>query len=402
MQLNRSSSTAQVQPNTGKNAWQFVVLLGFVSLFSDMVYEGARSITGPYLALLGASGTAVGIIAGLGELIGYALRLISGYLVERSSRYWLFTFIGYLSNLSVPLLALAGSWPVAALLIMLERTGKAARTPARDAMISFASKNIGMGRGFGVHQSLDQIGAMAGPLIAAGVLYANGGYRLSFGLFILPALVTLVILWIAQRRYPHPKELEVHYPELSPQKMNHLFWIYLAGSALVAAGYADFPLMAYHFEKASLFSAPWIPLTYVIAMGAGALTAFFLGRMYDRRGSKILLGVIPVASLFAPLVFLSNNPIVAISGMILWGIGMGAQKSLIKAVVGTIVSREKRPSAYGIFNTVFGIAWFIGSAVMGLLYDFSLLDLAIFSMLAQLGSLPFIFIVQKQLRQKTA
>lgn len=395
-------SSAQHSPNTNgttneKNAWQFVMLLGLVSLFSDMVYEGARSIIGPYLALLGASGAAVGIIAGLGELVSYALRFISGYIVERTSRYWLFTFLGYLSNLSVPLLAWAGSWQVAALLIMLERLGKAARTPARDAMISYASKNIGMGKGFGVHQSLDQIGAMMGPLIAAGVLYIHGGYQLSFGLFILPALITLVILWIAQRRYPQPKELEVHCPDLSPQKMNRLFWIYLIGCSLVAAGYADFPLMAYHFQKTSLFSTPWIPLTYVIAMGAGAATALFLGRMYDKKGGEILLWVIPIASLFAPLVFLSKNPLIVISGMVLWGIGMGAQKSLIKAVVGTLVSREKRASAYGIFNTVFGIAWFIGSAAMGLLYDISLLDLAIFSLLAQLSALPFMFIVQKQL-----
>ncbi len=389
--------SAATQPTTEKSAWRFVLLLGFVSLFSDMVYEGARSITGPFLALLGASGAAVGIIAGLGELIGYTLRLLTGFIIERTSRYWLFTFLGYLSNLSVPLLALAGSWPVAAVLIILERTGKAARTPARDAMISYAGKQIGMGKGFGVHQALDQIGATLGPLMAAGVLYVNGGYRTSFALFILPALITLAILWIAQRCYPHPKELEVNYPELSPEKMNRLFWIYLGGSALVAAGYADFPLMAYHFEKSAMFSAPWIPLTYVIAMAASTLSALSLGRLYDRKGSKILLFVIPLSSIFAPLVFLSSSPLVALLGMILWGIGMGAQKSLIKAVVGTLTPRDKRASAFGIFNTGYGLAWFIGSALMGLLYDISLRDLTIFSIVAQLASLPFIFNVQKRL-----
>jgi MFS family permease len=381
----------------GKNAWRFVILLGLVSLFSDMVYEGARSVIGPYLALLGASGAVVGFVAGLGELVGYLLRFVSGYLVERTAKYWLFAFLGYLSNLlSVPLLAITGYWPAAAALVILERTGKAVRTPARDAMISYAGRQIGMGKGFGLHQALDQIGAMLGPLLAAAVLFGHGSYRTFFILLTIPAVITLVILFIGNRLYPHPQELEVHYPELHPESFNRLFWIYLVGSALIAAGYVDFPLIAFHFEKTQMMSSVWIPLAYVLAMAIGALTAWILGRSYDRSGCRILILVVPLSALFSPLAFLTDHFLVAILGMLLWGLGMGAQKSVIKAVVGTLVPKEKRASAYGLFNTGYGVAWFIGSV----LYDISLPMLVAFSLATQLASLPFIYIVQKRMKER--
>ena len=169
-------------------AIKFVVLIGVVSLFSDFTYEGARSITGPFLAVLGASATAVGVIAGFGELIGYALRLASGYFADKTKKYWTLVFLGYgLNLLAVPLLALAGHWPIAAALIVAERMGKAIRTPARDVMLSCASDQIGRGWGFGLHQALDQTGAVLGPLAVAAVLYYKGGYETGFALLLIPA-----------------------------------------------------------------------------------------------------------------------------------------------------------------------------------------------------------------------
>lgn len=158
--------------STKPTALKFIVLLGVVSLFADATYEGARSINGPYLALLGASATTVGFVAGLGELIGYSLRLVSGYMSDRIGRYWAITLFGYTLNmLAVPALALAGRWEIAAMLMIAERIGKAIRTPARDAMLSHATREIGRGKGFGLHEALDQIGAVLGPLTVAGVLF---------------------------------------------------------------------------------------------------------------------------------------------------------------------------------------------------------------------------------------
>ncbi len=223
-------------------AIKFVVLLGVVSLFADMTYEGARSISGQYLAILGASGTIVGIVAGLGELIGYGFRLVSGYVSDRSQKYWLVTFIGYALNLLVvPLLALVGNWPLAASLLILERFGKAIRSPAGDAMLSYATKETGRGWGFGLHEAMDQIGAIIGPLIISCVLYYQGSYQMSFGIFLIPAICALSVLACARMLYPRPQDLEIENPNLKTEGFTNKYWLYIIALCCVAAGYVDFP-----------------------------------------------------------------------------------------------------------------------------------------------------------------
>lgn len=380
-----------------RKALKFVVLLGFVSLFADMTYEGARSITGPFLATLGASAAIVGFVAGLGELVGYALRLVSGYWADHSQRYWLITIIGYAINLlAVPFLALASHWQIAAALIITERLGKAIRTPARDAMLAHAGDHLGMGWGFGIHEAMDQAGAMIGPLILALVLYLEGGgnYRLCFMILVIPALLSLGTLLLSKKMYPHPQQLSTKKIEFHSQGIPKVFWLYLIGALFVAAGYADFPLIAYHFQKQKLLAPAWIPLAYAIAMGIDGGVALLLGRLYDRFGFWVLIIVTLVAAIFAPLVFLGNF-YVAFVGVVLWAIGMGAHESLMRAIVGKMVPGHKRASAYGIFNMGYGVAWFLGSATMGLIYDVSLFWTVIFILILQLASLPWLFLVSK-------
>ena len=378
-------------------AWKFIILVGVVSLFSDMTYEGARSITGPFLGMLNASATVVGIVAGLGEFIGYALRLVSGYLTDRLGRYWSITFVGYALNLFVvPLLALAGNWEFAALLILMERMGKAIRTPARDAMLSHATTEVGRGWGFGFHEAMDQIGAMLGPLIVAAVLYFNGGYRAGFAYLLIPAILAVLVITIAARLYPHPQHLEVSAPKLETKRLTHPYWLYVVAVGLIGAGYADFPLIAYHFGKAAVASPNWIPIFYAVAMGVDAVAALILGRLFDRLGMPVIMAVSILSALFAPLVFLGGFNL-ALLGMVLWGIGMGAQESIIKAALAEMVPRDRRATGYGIFNTGFGLFWFLGSALMGILYDFSLGSLIIFSVVIQLCSIPIFFRISKEI-----
>ncbi len=379
-------------------ALKFVILLGVVSLFADMTYEGARSVTGPYLAVLGASGMVVGTVAGFGELVGYVLRLASGYLSDRTGRYWAITLSGYVLNmLAVPLLALAGRWEVASALMITERIGKAIRTPARDAMLSHATSEIGRGWGFGLHEALDQIGAVLGPLAVAAVLYAGGGYQASFGILLVPALLALGVLVAARLLYPRPGDLEAASAALETKRFPRAFWLYLAAVALVAAGYADFPLIAYHLGKTSTVPPVWIPLFYGAAMGVDALAALVFGRLFDRIGLAALIVVSLLSSLFAPLVFLGGF-YVALAGMALWGVGMGAQESIMRAAIAGMVPRNRRGAAYGIFNTGYGVFWFLGSAVMGFLYDTSVPSLIVFSVLTQLASVPLFLLVSKEPR----
>jgi MFS family permease len=378
------------------SALTFVVLIGVVSLFADMTYEGARGINGQYLALLGASATVVGIVAGFGELIGYGLRLLSGYVSDRTGRYWAVTIVGYVVNLAaVPLLALAGRWEIAALLMIAERVGKAIRTPARDAMLSHATKEMGRGWGFGVHEALDQIGAVLGPLIVVSVFYFRGDYPTGYGILLIPAVLALGVLATARRLYPRPRDLEIGTPVLDTRGFTKGYWLYVAATALIAAGFADFPLIAYHFKKAAHLSDHIIPIFYSVAMGVDALAALVFGRLFDRIGFPVLVLVSFLTAFFAPLVFLGGFSM-ALLGMTLWGVGMGAQESIIRAAVAGMAAREKRGTAYGIFNAVYGVSWFLGSAFMGLLYDVSLPAVVVFAVVMQLGSIPLLLLVRKE------
>jgi MFS family permease len=371
-----------------RDALRFIVLIGIVSLFADVTYEGARSVAGPFLGLLGASALTVSLVSGGGELIGYALRLWSGRLADRTQRYWAITFIGYAINLlAVPLLAFAGQWPVAATLLILERAGKAVRTPARDAMLSYATTSTGRGWGFGLHEALDQIGATVGPLVVATAIVQSGDYRRGFAYLLVPALAALATLTLAWRMYPRPQDLEPADRSIAPAGLPRAYWIYLLGSAFVALGYADFPLLAFHFAQVDIVSPSWIPVLYSVAMGTDAIAALVFGRWFDRAGLRVLIVAIVLSAAFAPFAF-AHRQAFAVLGSVLWGVGMGAQESIMRAAIATMTPTTRRATAYGIFNLGYGIAWFAGSAAMGWLYGHSLATLIAFSVIAQLLAVP--------------
>jgi MFS family permease len=377
-------------------ALKFVIAIGIVSLFADWAYEGARSITGPYLAVLGASGALVGFIAGFGELLGYGLRIVSGRLSERTHQFWPMTLFGYTMQMTaVPLLAWAPSWQVAGLLIVAERIGKAIRNPPRDTMLSHAAKQVGLGFGFGLHEALDQLGALAGPLVIAFVLARGGDYRAAFAALLIPAILTVILIFAARLLYPKPQDLEAtSVPDVHAAGLPKVFWIYLVGAALVAAGFADFSLMAFHFEKAAVIPKTWVPLFYSVAMAVSGVGSLVFGRLFDRVGIWILVPLTLIAAASAPLVFLGGFWL-ALIGSALWGLGMGVHESIIPAAVATMVPQQRRPSAYGTFTAAYGVSWFIGSVIIGKLYDVSLSALIGFSVAAQLLAIP-IFISVRQ------
>jgi hypothetical protein len=377
-------------------ALRFVLLIGVMSFFADFVYEGARSVTGPYLAVLGASATLVGVIAGLGEMLGYGLRLVSGLVSERTREFWPITIFGYVVQMTaVPLLAMANTWQMAGLLIVLERVGRAIRNPPRDVMLSHAGKEVGLGWTFGLHEALDQLGALSGPLVLAWILARHGGYILGFAVLALPAAITLAILIFARISYPRPEEMEVQVPDIHSAGLPRTFWIYLVGAALVAAGFADFSLMAYHFQRSQMVPQSWIPIFYAIAMGVSGLGSLGFGKLFDRSGLWILIPLTILGAASTPLAFLGHEW-AALAGCAIWGLAMGVHESIIPAAVATMVPQRRRPSAYGTFTAAYGICWFLGSVVIGKLYDVSLPALVGFSVVAQLASIPiFLSIIGK-------
>ncbi|MCU0229895.1 MAG: MFS transporter [Acidobacteria bacterium] len=374
-----------------RHAWRAIVLFGVVSLFADITYEGARSISGPFLESLGASAVVVGFAAGAGELIAYGLRLASGIWADRSRRYWTLTVAGYAINLlAVPLLALAGAWPVAVLLLLVERFGKALRNPSRDAILAGAALTVGTGRGFALHEALDQIGAVAGPLIVSAALAArlgaDAGFRAGFAILLVPALLALATLSWARRETGRlePRSKVPH--DATREPLPRAYWYYLASAALLAAGLADFPLLAFRLAEEKLVPGSVIPLLYAAAMAADAVAALAFGWLFDRFG----FGVLGLAGLLAvpatALAFLGPLPAV-VAGVLLWGAALGAHESVVRAGVAQIAPRGRHGTAFGIFYAAYGGGWFVGSALMGLAYERSPIALVALSAAFSLAAL---------------
>ncbi|MBV8723771.1 MAG: MFS transporter [Candidatus Eremiobacteraeota bacterium] len=370
-----------------QRALRFVVLIGIVNAFADFTYEGGRGVVGAFLGHLGANGAIVGAVAGFGEFAGYAIRSVAGIVADRTGLYWLDVWVGYAINmLCVPALALAGSWPMAAGLAIGERVGRGIRKPVVAATLSHAGTSLGSGRVFGINELLDQIGATVGPLVVAYAI-ARGGYRLGFGVLIIPALVTLATLAVATRAgLPFaPKD----HGDAGPGVLDWpAFRRYAFGGALVAAGYVDFALIAFRFQRDHIANAPAISLWFAVAMAVGAIAAPLLGRSFDRVGKPVVAVAVAITAAATPLAFLGSGAL-AKAGVALWGVGIAVQDALLLALVASVLAHRRRATSFGLYDLIFGAAWFLGSAVSGMLLDRSIVGLAAFSALLQVAAVPF-------------
>lgn len=393
-----------------KIAMRLILLFGMVSLLGDIVYEGARSVNGPYLQVLGANAAIVGAMAGIGEFLGYALRLLSGYLSDKTKSYWTFVFLGYGMLLSVPLLSLTGFWQMAAVLIVLERMGKALRSPAKDTIISQAGKQVGTGFAFGLHEAMDQIGAILGPMIFSAAFFFWGSgeksisdYQKAYSFLWIPfALLIGCIVW-AYISVPHPERLE-DSKKAQEENLSKVFWLYSVFSFITTMGFLPFLLMGYHFKSTGIMSDAQIPLFYAIAMAVDAVVALAIGKIYDvikqkkgnpRAGMNTLI-VLPFVSLAIPFFAFSSSYSITILSVIFWGIAMGVHETVMRSAIADLTPLKKRGTGYGIFNTSYGLGMLFGGFFMGLLYTHSLTYLIAFSVSLQILSLPLFFMLKKE------
>ncbi len=370
-----------------RSALAFIVAFGVVSLFGDMAYEGMRGINGQFLGALGASGLAVGVIAGSGELAGYLIRLVSGRVAQSSGAYWALSIGGYaLTMAAVPAMAFAFNWQTAALFVVLERTGKAIRSPANNTMLSRAGDQIGQGWAFGLQEALDQAGAVAGPLITAFVLAHHGDYRTAYAWLAVPALLTMITVIALALRFRFAGRIAPKNAADGAQVQSRAFWLYTASAAMLGFGFADFSLIAFHFSRTGVVASALVPVFYAVAMGASGAGALGFGRLFDRVGMIVLVPAVLLGVLSAPLVFLGSAA-PAFVGTLLWGLAIGTQNTLSSATVAKLVPEAARARAFGTFSAIYGIAWFAGSALLGELYDLSLLWLSAVAVAAQLAAL---------------
>lgn len=382
-------------------AMAFILLFGIVSLFSDMTHEGAMSIRGAYLGLLGASAGAIGFASGLGELAGYGLRYVFGRLADKTGRYWLFVIIGYVVDLAaVPLLALVGphGWVAACALFVVQRTGKAFKKPSKDTIMSFAATQEGAGKSFAIQEALDQIGAFLGPVLLFLVMLTQAdassyrAYATCFAVLGIPALVTIVLLAVTRSKFPHPEDFEPEPREYVPFRMRGRFVFYIVGIGLFAFGFLDYSLVLMHISRTAMggiVTEATLPLVYAMAMLVDAAAALAFGALYDRHGTKVLVAATVISAPFAPLVFLAHSTGLVLLGVALWGVGMGAQESILKAAVSTMVPKASRATGFGVFECSFGVFWFLGSWLLGCLYEASIPAMVAVSVAAQLAAIPF-------------
>ncbi len=343
-------------------AYRAILLFGLVSLLGDMVYEGARSIVPPYLKLLGASALVVGLAGGLGELLGYGFRLVSGYLADATRAYWLLIFLGYGMLAAVPLLSAAWSWPVAVALVLAERLAKGLRSPARDAVLASVSRSVGYGKAFGLHELLDQAGAVGGPALVTFLLLSSG-YRTAFAVLAAPYAALMLVL-TATYRYVGPVEQAAGRGGEKPG-LPGAFKLYTAAVMLNTLGLMHVSLLLY---RLSGYMEAWmVSASYLAAMGVDAVAAPLAGLAYDRVGLRVLL--LPFVLSAAPSILgLVGGGEAVLVGVLLFGVILGLQESVYRAAVASMVS-EGRGMAYGVFNTVYGLGFAASGAAYGLILE---------------------------------
>ncbi|NPV87688.1 MAG: MFS transporter [Anaerolineae bacterium] len=385
------------------SALQFVLLFGLISALGDITYESGRGVSGPYLALLGASAAAIGTVSGLGEFLGYALRLVSGYVAARTRAYWAAVFLGYGLLVSIPLMAYANRWELAAALLIVERIGKAIRSPAKDTMLSYATHSMGRGWGFAIHEALDQLGGIIGPLLFSAVFALRNSYRDGFSVLWIPVILIIAVILAVRLRVPNPEKLEsapsaAETQQTAEKRLPRVFWVYALFTFFGVAGFVGFPILAYHWVARSVFPAEHIPILYAVAMGVDALAALAVGKRYDKVGLKSLR-LIPLLTLLVPFFAISQNDILAILSVALWGVVMAIHETTMRAAVADLISKQQRAFAYGIFNTLYGVAWLIGGAAMGVLYDVSTLGLFIYVIVFELAALLAFLFLQRATRR---
>ena len=401
--------------NLKSTALRLILLFGLISLLGDIIYEGARGVNGPYLKTLGASAAVVGLVAGLGELLGYLIRLVSGYFSDRTRAHWFFTIFGYSFLMVIPLLALTGIWQFAAIFMVLERIGKGIRSPAKDTILSQATKQVGTGFGFAIVEFLDQIGATMGPLIFTFFFMSVGpgersisDYQHGYSLMWFPFVVLMMVLFTAFFMVKNPEELEHNVVKKPlPDKITRTFWLYCIFTFVTTLGFLNFAIIGYHLKTNNLVTDAQIPLMYALAMAVDAVIGLIIGKWYDKLKARhnnesaglLLLIALPLLTALIPLFSFSPALPLLITGVVLWGIVMGTHETIMKAGIADITSIRKRGTGYGIFNMLYGIAIFIGSATAGFLYDYSINLLIVLMIIVEIAAVPLFFVMRKEVQR---
>ena len=346
------------------------LLLGLVSLFADVVYEGGRSVSGAYLAEIKAPVVATALV-GVGEFLGLAFRLFSGYIatiLQSSTVLWGSTLLGYLiTSLSIPMIAFAPTWHDVVVLYIIERLGKGLRAPTRDVIVAEVSEGIGVGKGFGIHELLDQVGAFLGPVLVS-ILLTLYGYRVAYLTLIIPGMISVLLVATAWRLHPKLKSTSVRKSKLVVRGYSKSFWIYTLATSVLVLGFMHWSIASYYLKIRGVVSDAEIGFIYAIAMFVDAIVAVPLGVLFDKVKFKTLLTIPALTPVFIVLIMYAPHELIYFSA-IPWGIIMCSEESIMRATIALLVEPSKRPLAYGFFGLVFGFMWAVGGYIYVAILD---------------------------------
>jgi len=352
--------------STKRSIYYGIILFGIISMLGDTIYEGARSVVPSYMETIGVSALIIGVVFGVGEFLGYALRIISGLLADITRAYWHLFIIGYVLLISVPLLGVVRVWYLVAALVIVERIAKALRSPSRDVLISIVSKGVGAGKAFGIHELLDQVGAIAGPALLALTLYLTlNDYSKAFTLLLIPYLALVTVVMLTYTRLKHYTEEYKFSSSLTakPYPLPYTFKLYIIAVGLNTAGLIHVSLILYRLTG---YLSHWVvPLLYLSAQAVDAIVAPIAGLLYDRYGRSILLVPFLLSILVSITAVIGGLTLLVVS-IIVFGLVYGMQESIYRAAVSDITPIEKRGLAYGIFNTVYGLGLLAGGSLFGM------------------------------------
>ncbi len=361
--------------NKVKASTALIIMIGIVSLFADYTYEGGRSILPQFFTTtLGGSVFLLGIVLGAAEFFGYAFRLVSGKIADKTHGYWILIFLGYAMNLfALPLLAITGNYILAIFLIFAERVGKGIRAPPKDYIISEVAEEGKMGKAFAINEILDQTGAILGPLSVSLILLYESSYRAAFAFLAIPATVAIAFLVIVFIKYTRLKQRKTVARQLSIMPFRK-FVIYSIAIAASAAGTYQVSFMLVTAQ--GVLSTYLIPLIFLVAMAGEGIFGFAFGLLYDRIGRKLVyLGLL--FSLSIPILLLGFGLYFLFLGALMLGAATGIQDTVMRSVVGSRIKKEKRGYAFGVFNALYGFGLMASSITVGYLF-YSLPDILIY------------------------
>lgn len=387
---------------TPRSAMLFVLIVGFLWFVTAIARSGFMSVFGVYLDFTGASASAIGFISGLGVFIIISLQSFFSFLVAKTGCYWLFSILGIsIELLCIPALGFipVNGWKIAMLLFFFHRLSHGLGYAGINSVFGSATRIIGPRKSRSILEFFQHAGNILGPIILFFIMQINSSedgfysYKSAIITLIIPVFIAVCLLIFMKIKFSNNYCRSPEFGRAAPilkTKKTFLF-LYMIGICAFALGFADYTIISMHVVKNGLFGKPIIPLIYAFVMLIDLISSTVFRLLFDNYGIKSIFASSLISALFVIPIFLSDNFIIVLLGIAIWAIGMGSQEYLMNFMIARVVSKADRGVWFNRFRIVFGMSWFLGSSILGILYDQKLILFAYFALATQIVASAFFF-----------